>query len=261
MTGRDAAVLVIVPTYDEVDTIEQLIDGIFAVTDGAHVLVVDDASPDGTGALVERRTAVDERVHVLHRGAKRGLGSAYRDGFTWGLERDHEVFVEMDADLSHDPRHLPELIASTARADLVVGSRYVAGGRTRNWSWVRRLLSRAGNRYVSVVTGLPVRDATSGFRAFRREVLEEIDVASMRSEGYAFQIEGVLRAWRAGFSVAEVPITFVERRVGASKISRAIVFEAIWRVLVWGVRGGRAPGRHPRSVRAGGPGLGPGAVG
>lgn len=262
MTRSGAPVLVLVPTYDEADTIGDVIDGVLASTEDADVLVIDDASPDGTGAIVERRSAVDERVHVLHRGAKRGLGSAYRDGFSWGLDRGYRVLVEMDADLSHDPAHLPALIGATSTADLVIGSRYVPGGGTRNWPWTRQVLSRAGNRYVAVVTGVPARDATSGFRAYRREVLEELGVQSLRSEGYAFQVEGVLRTWRAGFAVAEVPITFVERREGTSKISRAIVVEAIWRVLVWGLRARRAtPRRHPRSVRARAPGIGPDAVG
>lgn len=233
--------LVIVPTYEERDTIGTVIDGTLSYTT-ADLLVIDDASPDGTGEILVKRSIDDPRLHVLHRAGKQGLGSAYREGFVWGLERGYDVLVEMDADLSHDPARLSDLIAGTDEADLVVGSRYVPGGGTRNWSAVRRLLSWGGNRYVQVFTGVPVRDATSGFRAFRREVLEALDVTSLHAEGYSFQIEGVLRTWRAGFTIAEIPITFVERRSGASKISRAIVLEAIWRVLVWSLRSRRGGG-------------------
>lgn len=250
MNAGRRRVLVVTPTYNEHVTLEELVTRTLAAVD-CDVLVVDDASPDGTGELADRLAAANERVHVLHRPAKAGLGSAYRAGFRWGLRRGFDVLVEMDADLSHDPATLPAIVAATDRADVVVGSRYVPGGRTERWPWHRRALSAGGNRYVQLVTGVPIRDATSGFRAFRREVLEELDVGSFRSEGYSFQLETVLRAWREGFRTEEVPIVFVERRHGASKISRAIVVEALWRVLVWGLSGRRRRVRsHPRSVPA-----------
>ncbi|HEX2029311.1 MAG TPA: polyprenol monophosphomannose synthase [Nitriliruptorales bacterium] len=241
--------LVITPTYNERASIEEVVARVLAGPVQVDLLVVDDGSPDGTGQVADRLAAAHPEVHVLHRARKQGLGSAYRAGFRWGLARDYRVFVEMDADLSHDPATLPDLVAATHHADLVVGSRYVDGGATRNWPWHRRLLSRWGNLYVQMVTGVPVRDATSGYRAFQRAVLEELDVESLRSEGYSFQLETVLRAWREGFVLSEVPITFVERSSGTSKISRAIVLEAVWRVLLWGLRGPRRGGRvHRRSV-------------
>lgn len=246
-----ASVLVVVPTYNERATLDEVLARLRSAPVDADVLVVDDGSPDGTGAVADRAAARDGRVHVLHRPRREGLGAAYRAGLGWGLAHGYDVLVEMDADLSHDPAQLPQIIGATSLADVVVGSRYVAGGRIDNWVWHRRLLSWGGNRYVQAVTGIPVRDATSGFRAYRRSALEAVCMASVRSDGYAFQVEMVLRAWRLGFAVTEVPITFVERRSGASKISRAIVFEALWRVLWWGWAGSRRPaGRHPRSVAA-----------
>lgn len=250
-----APVLVVVPTYDEAATIERVLDAVLSQPLDLEVLVVDDGSPDGTGRLVGARAAADPRVHVLHRAAKLGLGSAYRAGLRWGLERGHEVLVEMDADLSHDPDALPALVAATAHSDVVLGSRYVPGGAVVNWPRQRLLLSRAGNLWVRLATGLPLRDATSGFRAFRAPVLEALDVDGLRSEGYAFQVETALQAWRAGFAVSELPITFTERRHGASKISRGIVLEACWRVLLWGLRRSRrATAPHPDSVRTRTPG-------
>lgn len=241
--------LVVIPTYDERATLPEVVARTLAAPVAVDVLVVDDASPDGTGRLADELAAEHPEVHVLHRPGKQGLGPAYRAGLGWGMDRGYDVLVEMDADLSHDPGHLPELVARTARADLVLGSRYVPGGGTRNWPWHRRALSAGGNRYVRAVTGVPVRDGTSGFRAFRRAVLEEIRLQQLRSDGYSFQLETLLLTWRAGFWIEEVPITFVERRQGTSKISRSIVFEALWRVLLWGLRGPRgAPGPHPRSV-------------
>ena len=243
--------LVVVPTYNERATLAEVVERTLAAPVGAHVLVVDDNSPDGTGMLADELAARHPEVEVLHREEKRGLGPAYRAGLSWGLERGYDVLVEMDADLSHDPGQLPDLVSALHHADLVIGSRYVPGGRIENWPWHRLLLSAGGNRYVQVVTGVPVRDATSGYRAYRRELLEEIDLLGIRSDGYSFQLEMVLRSWRLGFRVSETPITFVERREGASKISRAIVFEALWRVLVWGVSGPRRPATtHPRSVTA-----------
>lgn len=241
--------LVVIPTYNEHLTLPEVVRRVLAAPVDADVLVVDDASPDGTGRIADRLSAEDDRVHVLHRTAKEGLGPAYRAGLGWGLDRGYDVLVEMDADLSHDPGHLPELVAGTQQADLVLGSRYIPGGGTRNWPWHRRALSSWGNRYVRAVTGVDVHDGTSGYRAFRRAVLEEIDLQALRSDGYSFQLETLLRSWRCGFVVDEVPITFVERRAGTSKISRAIVLEALWRVLRWGLTGPRRPeARHPRSV-------------
>lgn len=243
--------LVVVPTYDERSTLPEVVARTLAAPVDVDLLVVDDASPDGTGQVAEQLAAAHPEVHVLHRDAKRGLGPAYRAGLGWGMQRGYDVLVEMDADLSHDPGHLPELVGRTARADLVLGSRYVPGGGTRNWPWHRRALSSGGNAYVRLVTGVPVRDGTSGFRAFRRPVLEAIELERLRSDGYSFQLETLLLTWRAGFWIEEVPITFVERRSGTSKISRSIVFEALWRVLWWGLRGPRGGGRrHPRSVLA-----------
>lgn len=241
--------LVVVPTYDERATIAEVVARTLAAPVDVDVLVVDDDSPDGTGRLADELAAEQPEVHVLHRNGKEGLGPAYRAGLGWGLERGYRVLVEMDADLSHDPGQLPDLVAGTRVADLVIGSRYVPGGRIQNWAPHRVALSSWGNVYVRLATGMPVRDATSGYRAYRREVLEAIDLAHLRSDGYSFQLETALLSWRAGFAVTEVPITFVERRAGASKISRRIVFEALWRVLVWGVRGPRrAAPTHPDSI-------------
>jgi glycosyltransferase involved in cell wall biosynthesis len=256
--------LVVIPTYNEIATLERVIGGVLEAADGAaldvEVLVVDDGSPDGTGALADRLAADDKRLAVLHRPRKAGLGPAYLAGFAWGLRHgsggarlqgSYDALCEMDADLSHDPTDVPRLLRTLEHADLVMGSRYVPGGGVVDWPAHRRLLSAAGNRYVQLVTGLPVADATAGFRAYRRAVLEEVDLPSVDSDGYAFQLELVLRVWRAGFRIVEVPIVFTERREGASKISRAIVAEALWRVLRWGLAGPRRPGPvHPRSVAA-----------
>ncbi|HEY8340992.1 MAG TPA: polyprenol monophosphomannose synthase [Egibacteraceae bacterium] len=245
--------LVVIPTYNEVASLEAVVTRVLAAAEDAgadvSVLVVDDASPDGTGELADRLAAADPRVAVLHRPAKGGLGPAYVAGFRWGLARGFDALVEMDADLSHDPADVPRLLHTLGGADLVIGSRYVPGGGVVDWPLSRLLLSRAANRYVGLVTGLPVADATAGFRAFRRQVLEALDLSALRSDGYAFQVETALRAWRAGFRIVEVPITFTERRDGASKMTRAIIVEALWRVLVWGLTSGRRPpAAHPHSV-------------
>lgn len=245
--------LVVVPTFNERANIDELVERTLAVPD-VDLLVVDDASPDGTGARADELAAEEPRLRVLHRARKAGLGSAYRDGLGMGLEEGYDVLVEMDADLSHDPAVLPDLLAATRDHDLAIGSRYVPGGGVENWAWHRRVLSAGGNLYVRLLTGVPVRDATSGFRAYRAEVLRAIHLQDLRSDGYSFQLETALQTWRAGFRTAEVPITFVERVAGASKISRAIVVEAMLRVLVWAVRcvptrlGSRQP--HPESVAA-----------
>jgi glycosyltransferase involved in cell wall biosynthesis len=243
--------LVVVPTYNEVATLERAVTSALASSVDLDVLVVDDGSPDGTGQLADVLAEADPRVSVLHRPAKSGLGPAYRAGFAWGLSRDYGALCEMDADLSHDPADLDRLIGALSGADLVIGSRYVPGGGVVDWPPSRLALSRGGNRYVQLMTGVPVRDATAGYRAFRREVLEEIDVATVCSDGYSFQLEVLLRTWRLGFRVVELPITFTERREGASKISRGIVLEAVWRTAGWGLAGPRrAAPVHPRSVAA-----------
>jgi glycosyltransferase involved in cell wall biosynthesis len=237
--------IVIVPTYNEAASLGRVVEGILVADPGLDVLVVDDASPDGTGDLAEQLAGRDGRVHVLHRAAKAGLGSAYRAGFAWALRRGHEAICQMDADGSHDPADLPRLLAALAAADFALGSRYVPGGEVATWPRRRLWLSTAANRYVRIATGVPVADATSGFRAFRRTALTAIAPTSMRSEGYAFQVETALRAWQAGFGLTELPITFVERQEGRSKLSRAIVLEALWRGAGWGLRGRlrRAPRR------------------
>jgi dolichol-phosphate mannosyltransferase len=230
--------LLIVPTYNEVDNVARVAAEFLAPVPGSELLFVDDASPDGTGELIDRICAEDSRVHVLHRAGKLGLGTAYLDGFRWALARDYPLIVEMDADFSHDPRYLPQIIAAAeAGADVVVGSRYIGGGGTRNWGVGRRLISRAGGRYARTVLGVDVRDMTAGFVCYRREALERIDLAAIKSNGYSFQIEMKYRAHRAGLRIVEVPIVFEDRRVGQSKMSRAIVAEALW--MVWKLRLGR----------------------
>lgn len=229
-------VLVIIPTFNEAENIERIVSRVRAATPGDHVLVVDDASPDGTGQIADRLASDDGQVHVMHRPGKQGLGAAYIAGFRWGLARDYGVFVEMDADGSHQPEQLPQLLAALAGADLVLGSRWVPGGHVLNWPASRKVLSRAGNRYVRVMLGIPLRDATGGFRAYRRRVLESIGLDTVASQGYCFQVDLAWRALKEGFRVVEVPITFVEREHGTSKMSRAVVAEALWRVSLWGLQ-------------------------
>lgn len=248
--------LVVIPTYNEIDSIERVIARVVAADRRADVLVVDDSSPDGTGDLVAKLAEREGRVHLLRRPGKQGLGVAYRAGFAWGIERGYDALVEMDADLSHPPERLPALLDGLDRADLVIGSRYVPGGATVNWSPLRKLISRGGNLYVRLALGLPVHDATAGYRAYRREVLEALPVSAVASNGYCFQVEMAHRTWREGFRVAEVPITFTERTSGVSKMSQRIVVEALLRVAAWAVTGGRRRARpvHPRSVAATQPG-------
>ena len=234
--------LVIVPTYNERDTVRRIIDAV--VTQGPlfEILIVDDGSPDGTGAIVDEIAAVNKRVHVLHRPRKMGLGTAYLAGFRWALERDYEFIFEMDADFSHDPNHLPVFLESAGDADLVLGSRYRQGKVTVvNWPISRLILSYAANIYARAVTGLPLYDGTGGFKCFRRRVLESIPLDEVRSNGYAFQIEMSFRAWRRGFRIVEIPIVFVDRTEGQSKMSRRIVWEAIW--MVWRLRWWSLTGR------------------
>jgi dolichol-phosphate mannosyltransferase len=244
--------LVVIPTYNETESIQGVIAKVLAADQRVDVLVVDDSSPDGTGDLVAGMAAEQARVHLLRRAAKQGLGVAYRAGFAWGIQRGYDALVEMDADMSHPPERLPALLDGLERADLVIGSRYVPGGATVNWSPLRKLISRGGNAYVRLALGLPVHDATAGYRAYRREVLEALPVSAVASNGYCFQVEMAHRTWREGFRVVEVPITFTERASGVSKMSQRIVLEALLRVAAWAVTGGRHRARpqHPESVSA-----------
>lgn len=240
--------LVVVPTYDERQSLPGTLGRLRAAVPDADVLVVDDASPDGTGELADAIAADDPGVHVLHRGGKGGLGAAYVAGFGWGLERGYDVLVEMDADGSHRPEELPRLLdrlEAEPKPDLVIGSRWVPGGRVVNWPWHRELLSRGANVYTRLALGMPVRDATAGFRAFRSATVRRLDLATVESHGYCFQVDMTWRVVRDGGAVAEVPITFVERAAGTSKMSRAIVAEALRKVTLWGVRRrwGRLRGR------------------
>lgn len=228
-------VLVVVPTYNERDNLPRVAPMILAQGDHFHILVVDDNSPDGTGDIADRLAAESERVNVLHRAGKLGLGAAYVAGLGWGLQNGYDVLVEMDADLSHPPDRLPALIAALEEAGVAVGSRYVGGRITVvNWPLSRLMISLFGSWYARAITRLPVNDATGGFNAFRREVIEAVGLDRIQSNGYAFQIELKLRAWRAGFALHEVPIVFTERDSGESKMSGAIIREAVWRV--WKLR-------------------------
>ncbi len=228
-------ILVIVPTYNEADNIEPIVARVRDSVPEAHILVADDNSPDGTGDLADKLAASDDHVHVLHRKGKEGLGAAYLAGFGWGLSEGYGVLVEMDADGSHQPEQLPRLLDALRSADLVLGSRYVKGGAVKNWPRSREVLSRGGNLYTRLAIGVPLRDATGGYRAFRRETLEGIGLDDVASAGYCFQVDLAWRALRNGFRVVEVPITFVERERGQSKMSRAIVAEAMLKVGRWGV--------------------------
>jgi dolichol-phosphate mannosyltransferase len=229
--------LVILPTYQEAENITDVLEQIRAAAPSADVLVVDDGSPDGTADLAEEAAGRLGQVSILRRPAKGGLGPAYLAGFAWGLERDHDVLLEMDADLSHDPLKLPELLTAVADgADLVIGSRYVPRGAVPGWPASRRLLSRWGNRYVGVMLGMPVRDATAGFRAYRSEMLRKLDLDAITADGYGFQIEMAYAIEQAGGRIVELPITFHDRVRGTSKMAPNIVGEALWLVTKWGVR-------------------------
>ncbi|MFI7589095.1 polyprenol monophosphomannose synthase [Spongisporangium articulatum] len=228
-------VLVVVPTYNELESLPIIIGRVRAAVPAADILVADDNSPDGTGALADELAADDQQVHVLHRPGKQGLGAAYLAGFAWGLSRGYDVLVEMDADGSHPPEQLPDLLAAIgAGADLVLGSRYVPGGSVVNWPKSREFLSRGANTYARIAMGIGVHDATGGYRAFRASALEKLGLQEVSSQGYCFQVDLAFRAIQAGLRVDEVPITFVEREHGSSKMSRAIIMEALWRVTVWG---------------------------
>lgn len=245
MTGVPASAqtaLVIIPTYNEKENVEKIIAAVLAQDPRLSVLIVDDGSPDGTGAIVDRLAAENPRVHALHRAKKLGLGTAYLAGFKWALARDYAYIFEMDADFSHDPAHLPQFLTAIESADIVLGSRYRNGKVTVvNWPITRLLLSYSANIYARMVTGLQLFDATGGFKCFRRTVLETIDLDDVRSNGYAFQIEVSFRAWKKGFRIAEIPIVFTDRTEGESKMSKRIVREAIW--MVWRLRWWSITGR------------------
>jgi len=227
--------LVIIPTFNEARNLPQIVPLILKQDPRIEVLVVDDNSPDGTGRLADALAEREPRVHVMHREGKKGLGTAYRAGFRWALERDYEYVFEMDADFSHDPKHLPEFLHAVEEADLVLGSRYLDGRVTVvNWPITRLMLSYAANVYARLITGLKVADATGGFKCFRRGVLAGIDLDAVKSNGYSFQIEMSLRAARKGFRIKEIPIVFVDRTEGHSKMSGAIIREAVW--MVWRLR-------------------------
>ena len=223
--------LVIIPTYNEADNVLKIIPEVLAQDEGFHVLVVDDNSPDGTASLVKEMQKNNPRIHLIERPSKRGLGTAYVAGFKYALSHEFDFAFEMDADFSHDPKSLLTLLAKTEECDLVIGSRYIAGVNVVNWPMSRLILSYAANMYTRLVTGLPVRDATAGFKCYRRAVLESLDLDAITSNGYSFQIETNFIAWKKGFRVCEVPIVFVDRRAGVSKMSKHIVYEAAW--MVW----------------------------
>jgi apolipoprotein N-acyltransferase len=254
----DARVSVVLPTYNERDTVEEVISRVLATSERIDVKVVDDSSPDGTGAIVQKVADREPRVSLVERPEKGGLASAYLDGFVLAVSEGYDLIVEMDADLSHQPEELPHLIEGARHHHLVIGSRYIPGGRVRNWSLFRRVLSRGGNLYVRLLLGLPVADATSGYRIYHWQALRELTTQQLRSEGYGFQIELAYRAWRRGMAVGEVPITFEERRHGHSKISRGIVLEALWQVFLWAIRDRLLRRRPPSRERH--PSTAPGGV-
>ncbi len=226
--------LVVIPTYNEADNIRELVPRVLEQDPGLEILVVDDNSVDGTGAIVDELRATEPRLHILHRPGKMGLGTAYVDGFRYALERDYEVVFEMDADFSHDPDSLPAFLEAIQDNDLVIGSRYLHGVTVVNWPLTRLILSYGANVYTRLITWMPLKDATGGFKCFRRETLEAIDLDRVGSDGYGFQIEMNFKVWRKGFRVREIGIVFVDRRVGISKMNNKIIWEAMW--LVWRLR-------------------------
>ena len=242
-------VLVVIPTYNEAENLEPLVGRLRAAVPEADVLVVDDGSPDGTGAIADRLAAADPAIDVLHRTEKAGLGAAYIAGFRRALAEGYDAVVEMDADGSHSPEELPRLLTALRDADLVIGSRWVPGGQVRNWPVHRLLLSRGASIYTRLLLRYPVKDSTAGYRTYRRAVLEDLKLDEVASTGYCFQIDLGWKTWRAGYRVREVPITFTEREVGASKMSSAIVVEALWRVAVWGLTS-RSRGARQRALAA-----------
>ena len=232
--GSHVEKLVIVPTYNERDNVEPLLARLLALPYDLHVLVVDDGSPDGTAAVVRDLMATSPRIHLMERGAKLGLGSAYRDGFRFALANGAQYIFEMDADFSHDPDSIGEFLRNAGEVDVVLGSRYLNGVTVVNWPLNRLILSYVANLYTRLVTGLPVKDATGGYKCFRRRALESIRLDRVRSDGYAFQIEMSYKCWRKGFRIREIPILFVDRRAGFSKMNRRIIWEAVW--MVWRLR-------------------------
>lgn len=238
----ESAGVVIIPTYNEIDNLPGIVTKVLSSRPDVDVLVVDDGSPDGTGHLADRLASAEPRLHVMHRSEKKGLGAAYLAGFDWALLRNYRVIIEMDADGSHDPCYLSDLFAAIgAGADVAIGSRYVDGGRVVNWPFRRRLISRVANRYATWMLGAEVNDITAGYRAYRKEVLLAIDLGSVTSNGFCFQIELAWRAQALGLTIAECPITFVDRERGTSKMRLADVFEAVTMVASWGVRNRSAP--------------------
>ena len=227
-------VLVVIPTYNEKDNVRVIVDRVRRSAPAVDILVADDNSPDGTGQIADEIAAADDQVHVLHRPGKQGLGAAYIAGFAWARERGYDAVVEMDADGSHAPEELPKLLDAARDADVVIGSRWVPGGKVVNWPFYRLLISRGGSLYTRMALGLPVRDATAGYRVYRLPVLDKIEVDTVQSQGYCFQNDLGWRSYRSGFRIVEVPITFAERERGASKMSSSIVREAFWRVAIWG---------------------------
>jgi dolichol-phosphate mannosyltransferase len=237
--------LVIIPTYNEKENIRSIVELVLSQAPNLDVLVVDDNSPDGTARIVEEMAKVDPRLHLLSRAGKLGLGTAYIAGFKWGLARHYAYLIEMDADFSHDPREIPNMLQAIQEADLVLGSRYINGVRVVNWPLSRLFLSKGASYYVRIITGLPVNDPTGGFKCFRRRVLEAIDLDEVRSNGYAFQVEMTYKAWMKGYRVREIPITFADRYAGKSKMSGHIVREALW--MVWALALSQGFRRKPRS--------------
>ncbi|HEY4004686.1 MAG TPA: polyprenol monophosphomannose synthase [Pseudonocardia sp.] len=244
------SLLVVIPTYNERDNLRPIVHRLHAAVPEAHVLVVDDGSPDGTGQLADELALADSRVKVSHRAGKGGLGAAYLSGFAWAMRRGYQIVVQMDADGSHPPETLPAMLAELADADLVIGSRYVAGGSVVNWPRHREWLSRGGNMYSRLALGVGIRDITAGYRVFRRDVLPELGLDEVSSQGYCFQIDMAWRAVRGGFRVREVPITFTERERGDSKMSGSIVREALWRVTRWGLASRLGFGEHDQPKNA-----------
>lgn len=228
-------ILVIIPTFNERLTLPSIVERVRSSVPEAEILVADDNSPDGTGAMADEMAAADPQIHVMHRLGKEGLGAAYLAGFAWALEHGYDVVVEMDADGSHQPEQLSTLLAALRTADLVLGSRWVSGGGVENWPKYREVLSRGGNWYTRAMLGVPIHDATGGYRAFRAQTLRKLDLHEVASQGYCFQVDLAWRAMQRGLTVREVPIQFVERTAGVSKMSQKIVAEALWRVTVWGV--------------------------
>lgn len=223
--------IVVIPTYNEAENIISLIEELHKVVDDLHILVVDDNSPDGTAVLVKSLMAVDNRIHIIERPVKNGLGTAYCKGFAWALENGFDVILEMDADFSHNPDVIPNMIKEIENYDLVIGSRYITGVNVVNWPLSRLILSYGANLYTRIITGMPVKDATGGFKCFRAEVLRKIDLTKVKSNGYGFQIEMNFRLWKKGARIKEIPIIFIDRRSGVSKMNKKIIYEAIF--LVW----------------------------